>query len=242
MVDDLRGIIGELERRSDVAGVVLCGAGGAFCAGADIRWELDASPAEFRQFVGSIQDLTRQLRSSDLLVVAAIEGPALGGGSELALGCDYRVAGPSAVLGFPEVKLGLHVTGGVTHILPRLVGPSRALELLVSGRMVAADEALALGLIDQVADDPLTAARRVADVAASAPPGLAGLTKATLYAGAEGSLDGALRTEREAILQAFLQPHAREGMTAFVEKRSPSYNRSPEGAADRSSRKDREST
>src|SRR5262245_12679754 len=143
MLDELRSTIQRVERRHGVEGLVIRGAGGAFCSGADIRWEHEATTTEFRQFVGTVQDLTRQLRNSDLFVVAAVEGPALGGGSELALACDYRVAGPDATLGFPEVKLGLHVTGGVTHVLPRLVGPSRALELLISGRTVAADEALA---------------------------------------------------------------------------------------------------
>jgi enoyl-CoA hydratase len=223
MLDELRSTIDRVERQDGVEGLVIRGAGGAFCSGADIRWEQQATPTEFRRFVGTVQDLTRQLRGSDLFVVAAVEGPALGGGSELALACDYRVVSPDAMLGFPEVKLGLHVTGGVTHLLPRLVGLSRALELLVSGRTVASAEALAMGLIDRVADDPVRAAHEVAAVRENAPPGLAALVKAALYAGAEGSLDGALRIEREAISEAFMQPYAHEGMTAFLEKRPPRY-------------------
>ena len=224
MLDELRSVIQRVERQRGVEGLVICGAGGAFCSGADIGWERDATATEFRQFVGTIQDLTRQLHNSDLLVVAAIEGPALGGGSELALACDYRVATPDALLGFPEVKLGLHVTGGVTHSLPRMVGLSRALDLLVSGRSVSADEALSIGLIDRIADDAISAAVQVATVRDNAPPGLSALVKAALYAGAESSLDAALRLERETITEAFMQPYAREGMTAFLEKRQPRYH------------------
>jgi enoyl-CoA hydratase len=232
MVDELRSAVARIEREHGVEGLVITGAGGAFCSGADIRWERNATPTEFRRFVGTIQDLTRQLHNSDLFVVAAIEGPALGGGAELALACDYRVASPGALIGFPEVKLGLHVTGGVTHILPRLVGLSRALELLVSGRAVAADEALSMGLVDRVADDALSDALQVAAVRDNAPPGLAALVKAALYAGAESSLDAALRVERETITEAFMQSHAREGMTAFLEKRQPRYEQLDMPASD----------
>jgi enoyl-CoA hydratase/carnithine racemase len=223
MVDELRSSIESLERHDEVEGLVITGAAGAFCSGADIRWEASATPDEFRRFVGTIQSLTRQLHSSDLFIVAAIEGPALGGGAELALACDYRIASPGALLGFPEAKLGLHVTGGVTHLLPRLVGPSRALELLISGRTVAADEALSIGLIDRLADHALPAALQVAAVRNNAPPGMAALVKAALHAGAESPLDSALRLERETITEAFMRPHAREGMTAFLEKRPPAY-------------------
>ena len=102
----------EAEQDASVEAVVLCGSDGAFCAGADIAWELAATPDEFRGFIMQIQQLTRRLRDSRLLVVAAIEGPAVGGGAELAVASDYRVAAPDAVIGFPEVKLGLTVTGG----------------------------------------------------------------------------------------------------------------------------------
>jgi enoyl-CoA hydratase/carnithine racemase len=198
---------------------VMTGAGRGFCAGADIRFESEAGDEEFAEFIDGIQDLTRALRAGDLYVVAALNGVAVGGGMELALACDARVAVPEAAVGFPEIKLGLTVTGGVLHTLPRLAGPSRALELLVSGRSLTAEAALEYDLVDRLSTDPVADAIRLAAIAEDAPPGLLSLVKSGLHAGSEATMEDALAIEHETIMNAFRRPAARERLRAFVDRR-----------------------
>ena len=127
---------------SEIKGAVLCGEGRAFCAGADVR-EFDQAPQ-----APSLPDIIRLIEACPKPVVALIHGVAFGGGLELALGCHYRLAGSEARLALPEVKLGLIPGAGGTQRLPRLVGIDVAIDLVTSGRPVAADEAVALGLVD----------------------------------------------------------------------------------------------
>lgn len=225
MVTGLCHAVEEFSDSVSVGGMVVTGEGKAFCSGADIYWESQSTSGQFSEFIDGIQRLTRLLRESDLFVVAALNGMALGGGFELALACDSRVASPEAIVGFPEVKLGLTVTGGVSYMLPRIVGSSRALELLVSGRNVSAEEALGLGLVDSIAPDALAGGYELASVGVSCPPGLLGIIKSALYGGEEVSMGQALRIEKEAILEAFRQPAAREGLVAFLEKRAPQWEK-----------------
>jgi enoyl-CoA hydratase/carnithine racemase len=219
MVRGLSAAVEELAAHPSIAALVLVGEGRAFCAGADIHFEQAAGERDFAAFVEDLQQLTRVLRSSRLLVVAAVNGIAVGGGFELALACDHRAAAPGAMLGFPEVTLGLTVTSGVTHMLPRILGTSRAIELLLSGRSMVAAEALEAGLVDAVDDDALAAAVRLAAVAAAAPPGLVELIKAGVYGGADSTLEQALGAEARAIGEAFRRPGAREALREFVERR-----------------------
>ncbi len=139
-----------------LAGVILTGANGNFVAGSDIR-EFDAPPV-----APHLPDVIAVIEALSVPVVAVIEGAALGGGYELALGCDYRLAAPNAVVGLPEVTLGLVPGAGGTFRLPRLVGPATAIGLITSGRRVKAEEAARLGMIDAVEDgDPTAAAQRL---------------------------------------------------------------------------------
>lgn len=219
MVGAIREAVERFGGMEAVRGLVVTGEGRGFCAGADIRFESEATEEEFGDFIDGIQDLTRALRSSDIYVVAALNGVAVGGGFELALACDARVAAPGTPVGFPEIKLGLTVTGGVVHTLPRLVGPSRALELLVSGRSLPAEEALVLGLVDRISGDPVAEAIRLAAVAEQAPPGLIKLVKLQLHTGAEATMEEALRAEKSTIVDAFRRPAARERLREFLSRR-----------------------
>jgi enoyl-CoA hydratase/carnithine racemase len=226
MIASLRAAIARCDATPAVRGLVICGEGRAFCAGADIHFEHSAGEADFATFIDDLQDLTRALRRTRLYVVAALNGLALGGGFELAMACDARVAHPKAVVGFPEITLGLTVTGGVTFALPRVVGASRALELLVSGRSVVAREARHLRLVDLVSSDPIQEAQRLAGRAEAAPEGVVALVKQGLYAGEQGTLEDALAAERETIVEAFARPGARKGLRAFVERhRGPPRSR-----------------
>jgi len=216
MVDGLLALVRELDADPEVSGVIITGAGRAFCAGADIRWESDASAEEFSAFIDTLQELTRSLRRIGALTFAALNGLALGGGFELALACDARIAAIDAVVGLPEMSLGLTVTGGVTHTLPGIIGTSRTLDLLISGRSVHTTEALELGLIDAVAVDPAAEAVGRSALAAIATRELVEAIKRQVYAGAAGTLEQALTLEKRTIMRAFGQPLAGRRLRDFV--------------------------
>ncbi|MDQ2914432.1 MAG: enoyl-CoA hydratase-related protein [Chloroflexota bacterium] len=179
--------------RSDpeTVGVILTGAGGqAFSAGADVRLLSGASPLQVRELARAAVAVNHQVESLGIVVVAAIDGYALGGGLELAEACTFRVATPRAQLGHPEVKIGAVAGFGGTTRLPRLIGRGRAAELLLTGRIVAADEALSLGLVNRVvpAELLLGAAEDLIREAASCSPVAVRLTWEAMHRGMDLSL------------------------------------------------------
>ena len=230
---DLRGeLIAALDEAiaDDVTRVVvLTGAGRAFCAGADIRYleSLFGSGDErgFAALVEGGRELATRIRSAPKPVIAAVNGAAAGGGASLALMCDLRIAAESASIGQAFIRIGLHPDYGSTWLLPRLVGPSRALELMWTGRQVPADEALRLGLFDRVVPDG-----RLEDevteftdaLAEAAPDAVAGI-KASIYAVEDAGIAAALDRELARQLELFRGPDAREGLRAFLEKRTPRF-------------------
>jgi len=204
--------------------VVITGAGRAFCAGGDVEYmaglQRERNVAAFRKLLDAGRDVILQIANMNTPVIAAINGVAAGAGCNLALACDYRIASPNAKLGETFVRIGLHPDWGGTWLLPRLVGRSRAFELLASGRMVDAQEALAIGMIDRIADD----ANAEANAFASAPPiALAGIKRA-LAAGDRNDLRAQLELEAEHQTRAFESRDAAEGMSAFFEKRAPKFS------------------
>lgn len=160
--EGLDAAIGRLAGDSDVDGIVITGAGRMFCAGADIR-EFGTTPPEHVRRLTPILD---DLEGLDKPVVAAIHGVAAGGGLELALGCHYRVCGPKTKLGLPEVTLGILPGAGGTQRLPRVAGVSKALEMIVSGRLVSEKEAYEAGIVDELAEGDVEAVIAVAVAAA----------------------------------------------------------------------------
>jgi len=170
-----------------------------------------------------------------LPTIAMIRGYALGGGCELALACDVRVAGRSARLGQPEIRLGLIPGGGATQRLPRLLGYGQALRLILSGETVDAEEAARIGLVDLVVDDAELEARTRALAAAMAgqSPVTLALAKAAVRAALEEPLSQGLARERELFLRAFSSEAGVEGVRAFLEKRAPRFTqRGPQGERD----------
>ncbi len=152
MVDGLHAVLDDLEHDESVAALVLTGAGDkAFAAGADIAQLRDRTSADAMKAINS--GIFNRVEEFPAPVIAAIKGYALGGGCELAIACDLRCAGESAKLGQPEVKLGIIPAAGGTYRLPRLVGLGRARELVYTGRMVDAEEALRIGLVNRVVPD-----------------------------------------------------------------------------------------
>ena len=234
--DDMRAdLLGHLERIGgdpSVRCVVLTGAGAAFCAGGDVasmaklQDDNDRQVVEGRMQVGSqVMQLIRRLPQP---VIAAINGAAAGGGLNLALGCDLRLASEDAIFSQAFVKIGLVPDWGGFHFLPQLVGTAKALELMMTGDRIDAQEALALGLVNQVypREEFRDRAREFAQRLSEGPEGAIARIKEGVYLGAEQTLVEALSFEYRAQRALFLGDDAREGMRAFVEKRKPRFGRS----------------
>jgi enoyl-CoA hydratase/carnithine racemase len=209
--------------RDDVAALVVWGGPKIFAAGADIKEMAAFGPHDIRPVVTAFGDALVVLEELPKLVVAAIEGYALGGGCELALACDLRIASPRSQLGQSEIKLGIIPGAGGTQRLPRLVGRSRARELIYSGRVVPAEEALAIGLIDRLEPDPFAAAFEQAARFAQGPTRALAAAKEALNAADLGDLRKGLGVERDVFVELFDTYDQREGMQAFLEKRDPTF-------------------
>lgn len=149
LVADFKKLLVEATELADV--VIIFGAGRAFCAGHDLKGDVLAPDSvEANVHLKNIQDITRILRSPEIISIAAVHGHALGAGLEFALSCDFIVADPNTSFGFPEVSVGLSVTGGISYLLPQAIGLPKAKELVLLGDRFTADVALSLGLITQV--------------------------------------------------------------------------------------------
>lgn len=196
--------------------VVITGGERIFAAGADIsefRGQDDA-----RRITGAIHGALDAIAAVPRFVIASVSGYALGGGCELALACDYRIAGPRAVFGQPEILLGIIPGGGGTQRLARLVGPSRAKELCITGRQVGAEEALRIGLADEVVDgDPFERALGVAAEVASGAVLAQALAKRAIDDGLSASLPDGLTIEQDAFVEAFGTEDSRIGVQSFLE-------------------------
>lgn len=196
-----------------------------FAAGADIREMAEADFVAMSTRATRLQDALNRVAAIGKPVVAAITGYALGGGLELALAADIRIAGESAKLGQPEIMLGVIPGAGGTQRLPRLIGPSRAKDLVFSGRNVLADEALRIGLVDQVVPD--SEVRSVAAEWAArfvAGPAVAlRAAKQAIDQGLNADLATGLSVERALFAGLFGSADQREGMRAFLAKEKPSF-------------------
>jgi len=212
------------EADANVRALVLTGAGRAFVAGADISALRQLSDAfGGREASLSGQDVTNTLAALPFPTIAAINGFALGGGLELALAADLRVAAPGAKLGLPEVGLGLIPGYGGTQRLPRLIGQGRALDMILTGRHVGADEALAMGLVNRVVDDALAGAMELARQAAKNAPIALGLAKEAVVRGLDVTLNQGLEIEADLFGMATTTEDMQEGTGAFLEKRAAEF-------------------
>jgi len=193
-----------------------------FCAGADIKAFTAMDEASGRDYVAGTHELLRAFERSPIVTIAAVNGLALGGGCELAMACDLRLAAESARFGQPEIKLGIIPGFGGTQRLARLVGPARALELNLVGDPISAQDAAAWGLANRVVPDGelLGAALELAEAMAQrAPLAVAAIKQVSGHA----DLDSGIAAEQEAFAQVFASADAREGIGAFLEKRAPAF-------------------
>ena len=208
---------------ADIRCMIVTGSEAAFAAGADISEMAEAGPVEVMS--RNVQKYWRAIMDCPKPLIAAIEGFALGGGLELALCADIIVAGEGAKLGLPEVKVGILPGGGGTQKLARLVGRHRAMHLIMTGKMFSAVEALAMGVISEVAPagQAMPRAIEIANEIATMPPISVMQIKEIINAGLNAPLDAALLLERKAFQLQFATRDQKEGMRAFVEKRKPKF-------------------
>ncbi len=210
--------------------LVITGAGRAFCAGADIGYMkelLAAGDVEgFRALVEVGRTVVTAIRDTPKPVIAAVNGPAAGGGANLALACDLRIASDRASIGQTFNRIGLHPDWGGMYFLPRLVGPAKALELVFSGEMIDAAEALRLGLFNRVVPHERLAEEtaKLAGALAAKPPLALAAAKRAIYVSDARNLAQMLDVELEHQLLCFASADAQEGLAAFLEKRAPSFS------------------
>jgi enoyl-CoA hydratase/carnithine racemase len=217
--DRLKALAEEAARRPEVRAVVVWGGEKVFAAGADIKEMQAMSYEDMVDRSRGLQDAFTAVARIPKPVVAAVTGYALGGGCELALCADFRIAADSAKLGQPEILLGLIPGAGGTQRLSRLIGPSRAKDLIFTGRMVNAEEALSLGLVDRVvpAEEVYAQARAWAERLARGPAYALRAAKEAVDAGLDTDLDTGLTIERTLFAGLFATADRETGMRSFVE-------------------------
>jgi len=226
VLKELRSALQNLAHDPAIRAVILTGAGEkAFVAGADIQEMLDLTPMQMREFSRLGQEVTHLLQQMPKPTIAAINGYALGGGCELALACDLRLASEEAQIGLPEVSLGIFPGFGGTQRLPRLVGRGKAAELLFTGDRIDAAEAERIGLVNRVVPSPelLAAAEAVARRILSRGPVAVKMAKEGLNRADESPLSEGLRYESEAFGLVAATKDRAEGMQAFLSKKKPEF-------------------
>ncbi len=226
VLNELEQVFLQLKDNDEARVIIITGAGEkSFVAGADISQFPTLSSEEAYTFAKQGQAVFSQIEASTKPVIAAINGFALGGGCELALSCHLRYAAENAMFGQPEVKLGVIAGYGGTQRLPRLIGKGRALDLLLSGRMIHADEALQMGLVNGVFSqaDLLSKVEEYAELLMAQGPQAQALTLRAVYAGVDAPLSEGLEEEASAFRDVFETEDRIEGATAFLERRPPKF-------------------
>lgn len=217
---ELREAAIEATERADIRAVIVHGGEKVFAAGADIKEMVDKTPAQMaRKEERGLSGAMSAVAAIPKPTVAALSGYALGGGFELALACDRRVAGENVKVGQPEVLLGVIPGAGGTQRLARLIGPSKAKDIIYSGRFVRADEALSLGMVDEIvpADDVYAAARRWVDQFTGGAARALAAAKAAIDGGLDVDLDNGLKLETHLFTGTFATEDQRIGMESFIE-------------------------
>ncbi len=224
-IREISAALDEIAEHDDIRGVILTGEGEkAFIAGADISRMLDMTPQEAEKFAEEGQKLTLKMEEYPLPIIAAVNGYALGGGTELALACDFIYASKNAVFGQPEVNLGIIPGFGGTQRLGRVVGVNMAMEIILTGRHISADEAYRIGFVNKLVEDNLIeeAKKTVEEIAKRGPLAVMYAKKA-VRRGVELPIEAGLELERSLFGLVFSSQDRVEGVKAFLEKRKPDF-------------------
>ena len=222
---ELKEVVGQLREDSDIRAVIITGEGPAFISGADIRTMLEGDLAYVEDFTRFGQEVMNDIERLDKPVIAAINGYALGGGLELALACDIRLASTEARMGFPEVGLGIYPGFGGTQRTPRLVGKGQACELIFTGIHIDANEAGRIGLVNRVVSPKqlMNEAWKLAQRIAQQGPIAVALAKQAINLTQRTDLETGLESELQGVMKTFTTEDQKEGMTAFIERRKPEF-------------------
>ena len=226
LYDELNDALGVAEADKDARVVLLSGEGRAFCVGADLKEHKTGRTAfDRRQYLQGEQIVCKRLMLLSKPVIAAVNGYALGAGAEVAMASDFILMAESAQIGLPEISIGNYLGGGVTYLLPRLVGLAKARELVFLGERIKGEEAVRIGLANRVLPDDgfLDGAREFAQRVASKAPFSMQLAKEQLNMAAERTLDAALTAELEGMMFVGTTQDWQEGIDAFAEKRTPVF-------------------
>jgi len=222
----LRDHIEAVRFKTDVRVVVITGAGEkAFCAGADLKERATMPPDKVKEFILTIRNLFTSIEYLNKPVIAAVNGIALGGGTEMALAADIRIASHNALMGLTETRLAIIPGAGGTQRLPRLVGKGKAKELIFTGQRIGAEEALRIGLVNKICplEDLLTEARNMAAMICETGPIAIEQAKYAINYGLETDLNTGLAIESNAYWMTIPTKDRLEGLAAFREKRKPVY-------------------
>jgi enoyl-CoA hydratase / 3-hydroxyacyl-CoA dehydrogenase len=223
VVHALRRLWDQIRTTGTVRALVIASANPMlFCAGADIKSFTTMDAAAGKDLLDAMHGLLREIETAPIVTIAAVNAMALGGGCELAMACDLRIAAESATFGQPEINLGIIPGFGGTQRLPRLVGEGRALELSLTGDPISAEEAYAIGLATRVVEDEhlfdtaLAWARKLSE---QAPLAVERIKRVSVI----GDIDAGIEREKTAFIEAFSSEDGREGVSAFVQKRKPQF-------------------
>ncbi len=223
LVRELVEALEELDKDHSVYVIIITGDEKAFAAGADLKEMSDATPVSL--LLGRRFEYWDRFRKISKPIIAAVSGYCLGGGNELAMNCDIIIASETASFGQPEVNVGIMPGAGGTQRLPRLVGKQKAMEMILIGKSISADEAYRIGLVNRVVpvESLMDEAKKMANEIASKPPISVRAAKEAILKAQDTTLEVGLDFERKAFYTLFATEDAREGMKAFLEKRKPVF-------------------
>jgi len=227
VIQEIRSAFRNLESDPETRVIIITGAGEkAFIAGADIAEMQEMTPLQALEFAVQGQNMVEALEKSDKIIIAAINGFALGGGLELSMACDIRICSETARMGQPEIKIGVIPGWAGTQRLTRLVGKTKAKELILTGDMITAQEAEKIGLVNRVVPPERLREEVMKTAEAVSQLGSFSLSAAkhAVDRGSEIDFEKAQELERQYFALCFASPDQKEGMTAFVEKRKPNFS------------------
>jgi enoyl-CoA hydratase len=225
LIEEVNLALQKLRDDGEVRVLIITGAGKAFMIGADLKFVQDSNYLQMRRFLGAILDILTQIEDLEVPVIAAINGPAIGGGFELICSCDFRIASDSALFGYPEIKLGSIPGASATSRLLRIIGQTKAAEITMLGNNITAQEALAMNLVHKVvpSNQLMDTAFQLAEELAKRPPLALKLTKKALNLGFDTDVKSARRFGLEVMTLTNATEDMREGLAAFLEKRQPVF-------------------